>query len=103
MLEPDRTIKQPHEREYITVEFANRLPEGDSIINITECKCYDGNTDVTAAMIEAAIVDASTNVVFWLRGGTAGKTYHVTIKVQGASGYKVEEDLIIIIRERGHA
>ncbi|MHC1623450.1 MAG: phage fiber-tail adaptor protein [Candidatus Methanospirareceae archaeon] len=103
MLVPDRLIKQPSEREYITVEFANRLPEGDSIIDITECKCYDGDIDVTTEMIEAPVVDASTNVVFWLRGGEAGKTYQITVKIQSEKGYKIEEDLTLLIRERGHA
>lgn len=103
MLVPDRDIKQPSEKEYLTVEFAKRLPDGDTISSITECKCYDGDTDVTSAMIESPAIDASTNVVFWLKAGATGKTYHVTIKVQSTAGYKVEEDLIILIRERGHA
>ena len=102
-LVPNKELKQPSEREYLAIDFKDRLAAGDSLSSIIECKCYDSNgDDVTASMIESPqIID--TQVRFWCMSGTDGKVYDLTLKVQTTNGFKLEEDLKIEIEEVSHA
>ena len=103
-LEPSRDYKQPSEREYIAIDFSDRLATADALASITECKCYEEDTgeDKTSEMIESpAIYD--NFVKFWRKGGTDGKNYQLTLKVETTAGAKLEEDLLIVVREAEHA
>ena len=103
VLSPDTYIKQPSEKEYIELKFDERVADGDSLSSITECKCYDEDgTDTTAAMIVSPVI-VSNSVKLWVQAGTAAKKYDLTVKVETTDGYKLEEDLKILVVEEGHA
>jgi hypothetical protein len=103
MLIPDTYVKQPSQRKYVAIALALQLAEGDTLSSITECKCYDPNgADVTSAMIDSPVIDGS-DVNMWIQAGTDGKTYDLTLKVHTTQGADLEEDLIIVVREAGHA
>ena len=101
-LVPDRAYKQPSEEEYLAVDFSNRLGAGDALSSILECKCYDGDMDVTSSIIGSPIIDGNS-VKFWFKDGTDGKTYNFTIKIETDFGAKLEEDLKLKVQEVGHA
>lgn len=103
MLVPNRFVKQPAEREYLAIEFKDRLATADSLDSIIECKCYDSSgVDVTSNLIESPAI-LGTQVKFWCKAGTDGQTYDLTLKVQTTNGFKLEEDLKIKIEEVRHA
>jgi len=102
-LDPRIYGKQPSEREYIAIEFKDRLATGDSLGSVVECKCYDSDgVDVTSSLIELPIV-SGTQVKFWCLNGEDGEVYDLTLKVQTAGGSELEEDLKIEIEEVRHA
>lgn len=101
-IEPMSYPKQPSEKEYIAIEFGNRMVDDDVIASITECKCYNGDTEVTSTLIESPVIDG-TAVKMWVKAGTSGTKYDLTVKVTTSLGYKLEADLVIDVRERGHA
>lgn len=102
-LMPDRAYKQPSEKEYLAIDFSNRLGAGDALKLLTECKCYDEDgIDVTSSLIADPIIEKNL-IKFWYKGGSDGKTYNLTIKVETDSGAKLEEDLIFKVREENHA
>ena len=102
-LVPNRFVKQPAEREYLGIEFEDRIAAGDSLSSIIECKCYDSDgVDVTSSLIESPTI-SGTKVKFWCKGGADGKAYDLTLKVQTVNGFKLEEDLKIEIKEVRHA
>ena len=103
VLSPDTYIKQPSEKEYIEIKFDERIADGDSLSSITECKCYDEDgADTTAAMIVSPVI-VSNSVKLWVQAGSAAKKYGLTVKVETTDGYKLEEDLKILVVEEGHA
>ena len=102
-LQPDIHVKQPWERDYIAIAFANRLATGDSLSSIEECKCYDEDgADVTATLTDAPTISGS-DVNIWIQAGENGKNYYLTVKANTTQGGKKEEDLIIAVTEEGHA
>jgi hypothetical protein len=102
-LVPDLDRKQPSEREYLAIDFSKRLGESDVVTSITECKCYDEDgTDVSLDMIESPVISGS-NIKFWRKGGTSGKMYALTVKIETEQGAKLEEDLKIFVEEEGEA
>lgn len=98
---PDRAYKQPSEEEYLAVDFSNRLGTGDALKQIIECKCYDGDLDVTSSIIGEPTIDGNS-VMFWFKDGSDGKTYNFTIKVETNLGARLEEDLKLKVQEEGH-
>lgn len=101
---PDRAYKQPSEEEYLEVDFTNRLGAGDALKEIIECKCYDGDVDVTPSIIGDPVpVIEGNSVKFWFKNGSDGKNYNFTIKIETNSGAKLEEDLKLQVREEDHA
>lgn len=102
-LVPNKFVKQPAEREYLSIEFEERLVTGDALSSITEAKCYDSSgVDVTSSLIESPIISGS-QVKFWCLNGTDGQTYDLTVKVLTTNGFKLEEDLKIVVEEVRHA
>jgi len=102
-LQPGIHVKQPWERDYIAIAFANRLATGDSLSTIEECKCYDEDgADVTATLTDAPVISGS-DVNVWIQAGTDGEIYYLTVKVNTTQGGKKEEDLIIEVAEVEHA
>ena len=103
VLSPDTYIKQPSEKEHIEIKFDERVADGDSLSSIIECKCYDEDgTDTTATMIVSPTV-VTNSVKLWVQAGTTAKKYGLTVKVETTDGYKLEEDLKILVVEEGHA
>jgi hypothetical protein len=103
MTQPLVHTKQPSEKDYIAVAFANRIASGDSVSTIEECKCYDEDgADVTATIILSPVV-SDNDVNLWIQAGEDGKTYYLTVKVNTTQGGKKEGDLIIEVNEVGHA
>ena len=99
MIAHDRYRKQPKERERLAIDFKNRLPNGDALSNINGCRCTLNGVDVTQELIEAPQIADETRVVFWCKNGQSGKLYKLTILVESTSGFKIEEDLLIEVRE----
>ena len=99
---PDRAYKQPSEEEYLSVDFSKRLGVGDALKLIIECKCYDGDIDVTSSIIKDPVIDGNS-LKFWFINGSDEKTYNFTIKVETNFGAKLEEDLKLKVIEEDHA
>jgi hypothetical protein len=100
---PTYFVKQPWEERYCVFDLDDTLITGDTIDNISGITVWDGAVDMSATMVGVTAVDAITRrkVTAIIKGGTAGKTYWIRIRVVAASGDKVEDDLKLICKEFG--
>ena len=100
---PSTYFKQPNEREYISIDFTDRLTTGDSISSILLCKCYYCSADVTSSMVEnPGISDVGKTVTMWIKDGEDGKLYNLTVRVNTVMNFIIEADLKIDVREIFH-
>ena len=90
--------KQPSEELLRYVDFVDRIAAGDSIAScIISATDEDGADAPTVIYGPSAIVDAK--VYYTIKGGTHGSTYKYTFRAVSNANAKVEEDLIVSVRE----
>lgn len=98
---PTYFVKQPWEERYCIFDLSDTLAEGDTVDTIDSVKVLLAGVD-QAAMVGATAVDATrTKVTAIIKGGTAGQTYWVRVRVIAASGDKIEDDLKLLVKDLG--
>jgi hypothetical protein len=90
--------KQPWEELIRYVDFVDRLATGDTIASCPITATDEEGTDVTATLITAGAI-STTFVYYTLKGGTHGKTYTIRFKATSTAGAKVEEDVVVVVKE----
>jgi len=92
--------KQPDEREYIAIDFVNRLSDNETLSSVS-VKCYDSDgNDVSSDMVESPTV-SGTQVKVWIKDGTDGENYYLKVLATTSTGAILEGDLLIVVREIG--
>jgi hypothetical protein len=89
--------KQPYEQYPVAVEFSGKLPTGTTISSMDVAVTLNG-VDVTSTVIDESYLD-STRAVIVVKGGEDKKDYKFTIQILLSDGSKLEEDLIMGVRE----
>lgn len=92
--------KQPFEELLRYVDFVDRVATGDTIASCTITATDESGVDVTATIVPDGVTLLSAAKVYYtLKGGSDGRTYKVTFRAVSTAGSKVEEDLIVDVRQ----
>lgn len=92
--------KQPGERKDYDIDFSPWLPSGDTLdVVATTVTCITDPAD-TALVCEPIPPMTTTTVKLWVRGGTAGARYKLTVRITTVIGRIDESELIFKIKER---
>lgn len=89
--------QQPAERLSYTFSYEDFLTDGDNVVTATaQVTATDG---LAVDLVADAVSVFDPRVKFWVRGGTAGRRYKVTIDVSTADGRELQDELIIRIKD----
>ena len=91
--------KQPYEELYRYVDFADRIASGDAINACTITAMDQDGTDTTGSMITDPSTYSAGKVYYTLKGGTDGNTYTIRFRATSVDTKKVEEDLVVVVKE----
>ena len=92
--------KQPYEELPRYVDFVDRIATGDTIASCTITAVDESGVDATATIVpNGASAYSVAKVYYTLKGGTDGETYKVTFRAVSTAGAKVEEDLMVDVRQ----
>jgi hypothetical protein len=96
---PATYTKQPSEKRRLAFDASKALIAGDTIASY-EAKIFNAaGEDLSATMIAGS---SNTNIIVyvWIQGGS-GAAYFLRIRITTTLGELIEDDLSIIVRERG--
>ncbi len=85
------------EEFYRTFQFGGVLGAGETITVATVTAATIAGVDVTAEMIAAVAPYDDTQVRYFIKGGTTGNDYLLTIRAETSLGQKFEERLPVRI------
>ena len=85
--------KQPGERESYTITYEDDLTDGDNVQTATASVSPIGGL----AVEQVFVIDP--RVRFFVEGGVSGESYKVTVVVNTADGRRLEDEVIIKIKE----
>lgn len=86
-----RFVKDPNSVLDYTLSWADWLPPGDTINTATAT----GETGITIGSVSRT----ATTSTAWISGGTAGKSYNVTIKIVTTLGRTDERTITIVCKD----
>ncbi len=99
-MKPPTWTKQPSMKRRLPFDLSRSMISGDTIAAY-EAKIFNAaGEDLSAAMI-AGSSNTTTVVYVWVQAGTNGNTYYLRIRVTTTLGELLEDDLSIIVRQRG--
>lgn len=92
-------LKQPWEEKDYDIEFSPWLnPMEDTLDEIeVSITCEDDPNDTFLQLVKKEMT--ITRCKLWLKGGTDGYTYKVTIQAYTVGGRKDESELILVIKD----
>ena len=93
-------LKQPAEKEYITINFTDRLDAGETISSatVTAILLSDSSSSTATVITGSGVVD--TRVYFYVQAGTAGQKHQVTVLAATSNAQVLEEDLPLTIKSQ---
>jgi hypothetical protein len=97
---PKKFKKQPWEKRVLNVDCTDALPTGVTITTLDPEMYDDEGTDVTATMIDTFSIDTH-HALITVMAGTDGETYDLKIKLTLSNGEQVEDDMKVIVKEKG--
>lgn len=86
--------KQPGERISVSIAYTEGLDEGDELQQIDSCV-----VDVPGELTATPVLATETRVRIWLEGGVDGKTYKVTTTVTTSGGERLEDEVMVKVKE----
>jgi hypothetical protein len=99
-MKPATWTKQPYPKRRLPFNLSKSMISGDTIATF-DAKIFDSaGEDLSATMI-AGSSNTDTVVYVWVQGGEDGSVYFLRIRVTTTMGEVIEDDLAIIVKERG--
>ena len=99
-MNPSTYTKQPSEKRRLAFDASLALITGDTIASY-EAKIFNAaGADLSATMI-AGSSNTDTVVYVWVQAGATGLTYYLRVKITTTMGEVIEDDLNVIVRQRG--
>lgn len=90
--------KQPAEERFLDINLSADLLPGDAVSGSTvSVACISDAPDGTLLATVTAV--SVTSVRLFVTGGTNGKDYKVTVLTETAMGEKLEDEVIVRVRE----
>lgn len=96
-MKPPLFKKQPWEERKLEFDVSNSLAPGDSVRSVDSVNVLL-NGAVQAAMCSSGTLVGS-KVYARVKGGTHGVDYYVRVRVNTVNGDKIEDDLLLQVRE----
>lgn len=102
-MQPSYFVKQPWEQRNLVFDLTDAMAVGDTIDTIDSVTVWLGTEDKSTDMVHGTPAKDATNtkVIAAIKGGTAGSTYWVRVRVITASNDKIEDDLKLLIKSLG--
>lgn len=100
---PSTFVKQPWEERILQFDLTDAMATGDTIDTIVSVTVTLAGVDQAAMVGTTAKDSTNTKVLATIKGGTAGNVYWVRVRVQTASGDKIEDDLKLLVKQLGDA
>ena len=98
----DRLWKRPWEEVTFYHQFrrdaSGWIKDGDTIASIESVEVYDTAGSLQSGMITNQAVSQSTKVAWKVKGGSAGSTYEVKIRIVTTAGEKFEDHALLEVR-----
>ena len=92
--------KQPYEEYFLTFDFSWVLGSATILSAAVTAVNNDTASDVTATITTVASqIKTNTTVKVWVKAGTTGETYKITVKAVASDGAKYELDGLLPVRE----
>lgn len=88
-------IKTPNERKRYTVDYSNWLETVETLATVDFTIDPVGTLEIDAF----EIMPGNKKVMFYVSGGDAAVTYHVTILVSTSSGQTKEDVIYYIVKD----
>jgi hypothetical protein len=100
-MRPSTWEKQPWMKRRLAFDISTAMITGDTIDSF-EAKIYDSaGNDLSATMLAGSSKDDTVAYV-WVQGGTSGSSYFLRLRITTTLGELIEDDLNIIVRQRGY-
>jgi hypothetical protein len=91
--------KQPAEKYYISVDWANELETGETLLSlVVTCIRKDDGSDQTTTFTELPGISGTLTKVR-IKAGDPGKIYKVSFRVTTNTGNILEADVSVPIKE----
>ncbi len=97
---PAHVTKQPVEKRLLEFECSGALCSGDSISSVV-ATAYDEDGVASPTILSGSPTINATDFSLWIQAGTNRKNYWVDLKVTTALGEVLNNDLRIVVREKG--
>jgi hypothetical protein len=92
--------KQPAERYAISMDFTDKLPDGQTILSATCTALDEAGADASSTVLDGACGIAGSALTQIIKAGTAGQRYDLTFRATLTPGsYILEEDVALFVRE----
>jgi hypothetical protein len=98
---PKYLKKQPIERRFVGFDCSTALSEGDSIASVVPTMYTEEGVAAPGLLPDTPTINGSTFYMS-VSGGTSGCVYWLDLKVTGASGEVLNNDLRVVVREKGY-
>jgi len=99
-MRPPTWEKQPWVKRRLPFDVSGAMITGDTISSV-EASIYNAaGVDLSGTML-AGVTNTTTIVYVWVQGGTHGTSYFLRVRVTTTLGELIEDDLNVIVRERG--
>src|SRR3990172_2787779 len=99
-MRPSTWEKQPWMKRRLPFDLSIAMITGDTIASF-EAKIYNAAGQDQSATMIAGSSNTDTIIYVWIQGGTHGTSYFLTLKTTTTLGELIEDDLIVIVRQKG--
>lgn len=100
-MDPNVFTKQPWEKRKLEIDVSDALADGDSVASVVAVRVYEGTLDRSASMVFGTPGLTGNKVYATVQGGRNSTTYWVRVQVHTTNGDLIEDDLKMMIREKG--
>lgn len=84
--------QRPTERKSYSISYAEALDDGDEVSSIVFCGAEPEGLEVSP------VLATETRSRVWVRGGTLGAVYTITMRIETAGGEILEDQLICRVK-----
>lgn len=95
-----KVTKQPREIKPYTINFTQALPPGDNLQDLAGNITFEVSpAGPTPVQVDRYYLASGARLRFWVSGGQDQKDYTITALVITADGQKLENEIVVKVRE----
>ena len=97
-MKPSNFTKQPWEERQLEFDVSNSLATGDTVLSVSSITVLLGDV-AQASMVSGNSSLIGNKVYQKIIGGVNGYNYTIRVRVATTNGDKIEDDLIMLVRD----